>query len=163
MPIVSSAVPVGELPFTGVAPVVPPVVEVSAEDVTVQSHSEESPKSEESQSTQDQSPTVEELTVAQKWAAKLDAKRKQHANLAAEIERLEAQVRSAELLDSVTAGSIIAARVGRAETAKEVTATVLGIQTLESGDLRYKICYGEGFETETAIISSAQIVDIMNV
>ncbi|BAN92326.1 hypothetical protein X534_gp15 [Ralstonia phage RSB3] len=103
---------------------------------------------------------VGELTPSQKVAAKIAAKRASVAKLLAEIEKLEGQFRAADLLDSVKAGSIIVARVGRAETSREVTATVIGVQTLESGDRRLKIYFGEGFDAETVVIQDSQIVDV---
>ena len=102
-----------------------------------------------------------ELTASQRISAKIDAKRAQVAKLNAEIEKLEGQFRSADLLDSIKAGSVIKARVGRAETARDVAASVVGVQTLDNGDLRYKIFFGEGFDAETFVIQSSQIVDVV--
>ncbi|CAI3971360.1 hypothetical protein VAC51_00029 [Variovorax phage VAC_51] len=104
-----------------------------------------------------------ELTASQKIAAKIASKKAQIVKLTGEIERLEGQFRSADLLDSVKAGSVIKARVGRAETAREVTASVTGVQQLEGGDVRYKIFFGEGFDAETIVIQPSQIVDVVQV
>lgn len=104
-----------------------------------------------------------ELTASQKIAAKIEAKRAQVTKLNAEIEKLEGQFRSADLLDGIKAGSVIVARVGRAETAREVVASVVGVQTLPTGDLRYKVFFGEGFDAETVVIQSSQIVDVKQV
>lgn len=104
-----------------------------------------------------------ELTASQKIAAKIASKKAQIIKLTEEVQRLEGQFRSADLLDSVKAGSVIKARVGRAETAREVTASVIGVQTLESGDVRYKVYFGEGFDAETVVIQSSQIVDVVQV
>ena len=104
-----------------------------------------------------------ELTASQRISAKIYSKRAQVAKLNAEIEKLEGQFRSADLLDSIKAGSVIKARVGRAETARDVTASVVGVQTLESGDLRYKVYFGEGFDAETVVIQSSQIIDVVQV
>ena len=104
-----------------------------------------------------------ELTASQRISAKIDSKRAQVAKLNAEIEKLEGQFRSADLLGSIKAGSVIKARVGRAETAREVTASVIGVQTLESGDVRYKIFFGEGFSSLTVVIHSSQIIDVVQV
>lgn len=107
--------------------------------------------------------SVVELTASQKIAAKIDAKRAQITKLTAEIDKLEGQFRSADLLDSITTGSVIKARVGRAETAREVQASVVGVQTLENGDRRLKIFFGEGFDAETVVIQDSQIVDVVQV
>lgn len=104
-----------------------------------------------------------ELTTSQKIAAKITAKKAQIVKLTAEVATLEGQYRSADLLDSVKAGSVIVARVGRADTAKEVTASVVGVQTLETGDKRFKIFYGEGVDAELVVIQSNQIVDVKTV
>lgn len=104
-----------------------------------------------------------ELTPSQKLAAKIASKKAQVVKLNDEIERLEGQFRSVDLLDKIKPSSIIVARVGRAETSREVDATVLGVQTLPNGDLRYKVYFGEGFEAETVVIQSSQIVDVKQV
>ena len=108
-------------------------------------------------------PDAVEQSASQRIGAKLTAKKAQLEKLTAEIEKLEAQFRSADLLDKVQAGSIIVARVGRAETAREVVASVVGVQRLENGDRRLKIYFGEGFEAETVVIQDSQIVDIQSV
>lgn len=108
-------------------------------------------------------PAQPELTPSQKIAAKIAAKQAQITKLTAEIEKLEQQFRSADLLDSVKQGSVIVARVGRAETAREVTASVVGVQTLENGDRRLKIYFGDGFDAETVVIQDSQIVDVKQV
>ena len=104
-----------------------------------------------------------EFTASQRISAKIDSKRAQVAKLNAEIEKLEGQFRLADLLDSIKAGSTIKARVGRAETARDVTAEVVGVQTLDNGDLRYKIFIGEGFDAEAVVIQSSQIIDVEQV
>ena len=102
-----------------------------------------------------------ELTASQRISAKIESKRAQVTKLNAEIEKLEGQFRSADLLDSIKAGSVIKARVGRAETARDVTASVVGVQTLDNGDARYKIFFGEGFSSLTVVIQSSQIIDVV--
>lgn len=189
MPIQAPTVaPVVQLPVTGVDPtaaaaaapvvaapvVVAPVLSAADADLieatkaqfagnaagaTVPSEQAATP---ESTTAGDTAPTPE-LTPSQKIAAKIEAKKAQIVKLTGEVERLEAQFRSADLLDSVKQGSIIVARVGRAETAREVTASVIGVQTLESGDVRYKIYFGEGFDAETVVIQSSQIIDVKQV
>lgn len=104
-----------------------------------------------------------ELTPSQKIAAKIEAKKAQVTKLVVEIEKLEAQFRSADLLDTIKEGSVIVARVGRAETAREVTAAVVGVQTLDNGDRRLKIYFGTGFDAETVVIQDSQIIDVKSV
>ena len=109
--------------------------------------------------TPDAGPTVE-LTASQKLAAKIESKKVQVAKLVEEIAKLEQQFRAADLLDAVKEGSVIIARVGRAETAREVEASVIGVQTLPNGDRRLKIFFGEGFDSETVVIQDSQIIDV---
>lgn len=110
----------------------------------------------------DAAPAVE-LSPSQKLAAKIASKKAQVVKLNEEIERLEGQFRTIDLLDKVKPSSIIVARVGRADTSREVDATVLGVQTLPNGDLRYKVYFGEGFDAETVVIQASQIVDVKQV
>lgn len=106
---------------------------------------------------------ADEKTISQKIAEKIVAKKAQVVKLTEEIERLEGQFRSADLLDRVKDGSVIVARVGRADTAKEVTASVVGVQTLDNGDKRFKIFFGAGFDADTVVIQASQIVDVKQV
>ena len=64
---------------------------------------------------------------------------------------------------AVKEGAVIVARVGRAETSKEVLAQVLGITTLENGDRRLKIFFGQGVDAEMAVIQDSQIVDVRTI
>lgn len=105
-------------------------------------------------------PVVKPTKAPQTTAEKIAAKRKQLDALNKEIERLEARERAGDLLGQVKAGSVIVARVGRAETSREVTASVVGVQTLDNGDSRYKIFFGEGVDAELVVIQSSQILDV---
>lgn len=144
-----SAVPVAA-PEVVAAPVnVAPVAEV----VNVQANLPEGTPTEAS---------AEATEPEDKLLAKIEAKKAQYVKLAAEIERLEQQHRAASRLSGVKAGSVIDARVGRAETSRVVRAAVLGVQTLDNGDLRFKVYYGEGMDAETAVIQTSQIVDVIS-
>ena len=160
--VAPSVAPVVQLPVTGVDPTAQaPAVAATAAPVVVAPQLSAA-DAELIAATQAQFATQPpELTASQRISAKIESKRAHVAKLNAEIEKLEGQLRSADLLDSIKAGSVIKARVGRAETARDVTASVVGVQTLESGDLRYKIFFGEGFEAETVVIQSSQIIDVV--
>lgn len=98
-----------------------------------------------------------------KLAKKIDAKKAQYIKLGEEILKLEQQFNVIDKLMAVKAGAVIVARVGRAETSKEVLAQVLGITTLENGDRRLKIFYGDGADAEVAVIQDSQIVDVRTI
>lgn len=95
-----------------------------------------------------------------KRAKKLDAKREQYRKLGEEIQKLQQQFDVADKMASIGQGSNIVARVGRADTAREVDATVVGVQHLPSGERRLKIVFGNGFDTETVVIQDSQIVGV---
>lgn len=148
---VTAAVAAVALPETGIAPqaaVVQVVEEVSAADPVGTTAA-----------TADAAPEAPK-TRGEILAAKITAKQLQYGKLADEIAKLEQQFRAVDLLDSVKQGSVIIAKVGRADTAKEVEASVIGVQTLENGDRRLKIFFGDGFDSETVIIQDSQIVDV---
>jgi len=81
------------------------------------------------------------------------------------IANLEAEIQVASKLESVQAGTSIVARLGRAGsngepgTLREVPATVVAVQDTEAGR-RYKVSYGEGFDTDVVVIQTSQIVQI---
>lgn len=103
------------------------------------------------------------LTKGEQLAAKIDVLEKRIEADTKKLEQLKGLLNAVDLLEGIKAGSLIVAKVGRADTAKEVTATVVGVQTLESGDKRFKIYYGEGFEADTVVIQESQIVDVKQV
>lgn len=60
---------------------------------------------------------------------------------------------------TIPAVAAVAAKAATEGTLRNVEATVLGVQELETG-IRYKIAFGEGFDADTAIIQASQIVQI---
>lgn len=103
------------------------------------------------------------LTPSQKLAAKIATLKNRILKDSETLTTLEAQYRAADMLDQIKAGSVIKARVGRADTAREVTASVIGVQILDSGDRRLKVYFGEGFDAETVVIQDSQIIDVVQV
>ncbi|APU03158.1 hypothetical protein HOR51_gp17 [Ralstonia phage phiAp1] len=104
-------------------------------------------------------PVTEDAPLV-KLAKKIDAKREQYRKLGEEIQRLQNQFDVADKMAGIAQGSNIIARVGRADTAREVEATVVGVQFLDNGERRLKIVFGAGFDTETVVIQDSQIVGI---
>lgn len=103
------------------------------------------------------------LTKAEQLQGKIDTLQKRIAADTAKLAQLQGLFNAVDLLDGIKAGSVITAKVGRAETAKEVVATVVGVQTLDNGDKRFKIYFGEGFDADTVVIQESQIVDVKQV
>jgi hypothetical protein len=102
------------------------------------------------------------LTRAEKQAAQVLVLTKRIEADTAKLAELRNDIETASRLDGVEAGSAIVARIGRAETSKEVPARVLGVKEDEAtGSRRYKIAYGEGFDADTAVIQASQIVSVI--
>jgi hypothetical protein len=101
------------------------------------------------------------LTPAQKRLARKDVLEKR---IAADTEALAAlvqEIQTSERLASVKEGTAIVAKVGRAETAREVAARVLGVKDDDNGSRRYKITFGSGFDADTIVIQPSQIVSVI--
>jgi hypothetical protein len=101
------------------------------------------------------------LTRAQKQAAQIEVLEKRIAADTAKLAEVKLDIETASRLDGVVAGSAIIARIGRAETSKEVAARVLGIKEDDNGSRRYKIAFGEGFDADAAIIQASQIIRVL--
>jgi len=140
------------LPATGAAP------EAAATPVVV-----EAPAVENKPAVEPNTAPAEPVSKADQLKAKIEALNKQIETASKKREQLEALLRSVDLLDGIKSGSVVVAKVGRAETAKEVVATVVGVQTLGSGDKRFKIYYGQGFDADTVVIQESQILDVRQV
>lgn len=88
--------------------------------------------------------------------AKLDERR---AVLIERILAAEEELITARLLDTVGVGTRIKFYVGRGETRREVEGVV--IARAEGGeDRRLKAQFGEGFDTEVAVIQPAHITQV---
>lgn len=101
------------------------------------------------------------LTRAEKQAAQVLVLTKRIEADTAKLAELKNDIETASRLDGVEAGSAIVARIGRADTSKEVAARVLGVKEDDAGSRRYKIAYGEGFDADTAVIQASQIVSVI--
>ncbi len=101
------------------------------------------------------------LTRAQKQANQVELLEKRIAADTAKLQEVKLDIETAARLDGVGEGSAIVARIGRADTSKEVAARVLGVKEDENGSRRYKIAFGSGFDADAAIIQASQIVRIL--
>jgi hypothetical protein len=100
------------------------------------------------------------LTRSEKLAAQIVTLEKRIAADTAKVEEVKAELEVTERLASVGVGTLIVAKLGRAETARSVDAEVLGVKDDENGARRYKISFGEGFDADTVVIQPAQIAGI---
>jgi len=101
------------------------------------------------------------LTRAEKYAKAIAALEKQVVTATAKLADLKLEAETSGKLESVVEGSAITARIGRAETSRNVSARVVGVQELETGARRFKILFGSGIDTDTAVIQEAQIVEVL--
>lgn len=101
-------------------------------------------------------------TRKEKLADRIEVLEKRIVSDTAELAEKRLQLESVDLLASVAAGSNVIIRVGRAETSREVSATILGVKTTDSGDIRYKASFGEGFDAEVVIIQESQIISLVS-
>lgn len=101
-------------------------------------------------------------TRKEKLSDRIEVLEKRIASDNAELAEKKLQLESVDRLASVAAGSNVIIRVGRAETSREVSATILGVKTTDSGDIRYKASFGEGFDAEVVIIQESQIISVVS-
>lgn len=101
------------------------------------------------------------LTRAEKLAKTIDTLQKRIAADTAKIEELQLEAETSGRLAGVVEGTVISAKLGRAETTRIVTARVVGIKEEESGARKFKILFGSGIDTDTVIIQESQIVEVL--
>lgn len=102
------------------------------------------------------------LTRAEKVQARIDLLTKRIAADTAALEAIRLEVETAAKLAGVVAGTAIVAKLGRAETTREVNARVTGVKEDENGSVKYKIVFGEGFDADVQIINASQIVRVID-
>lgn len=100
------------------------------------------------------------LTRAEKLAAQIATIEKRIVTDTAKVAELKQELETSERLSSVGVGTLITAKLGRAETTREVAAEVVGVKDDEAGRRLYKISFGEGFDADVQIIQPHQIVAI---
>lgn len=99
------------------------------------------------------------LSRVEKLAAQIATIEKRIETDTAKVADLKQELETAQRLADVREGTLIIAKLGRAETVREVPATVLGKKEDDNG-VRYKIEFGDGFDKDVTVIQPAQIVAI---
>lgn len=106
-------------------------------------------------------PEAPKLTAAEKRAKQIDVLTKRIETDTVKLAELKLEHETAERLSSVGEGSVVEVRIGRAETSRNVTGTILGVKEDENtGSKRYKFAYGSGFDADTIVIQPSQIVSV---
>lgn len=97
------------------------------------------------------------LTRREKLLAQYNTAFAKHADLAAKLQELAAEINSIDALSAVTVGSIVVVTVGRGDEAKEVEASVIGVREEEDGSKTYKVTYGSGFDADIAVVNGNKL------
>ena len=102
-------------------------------------------------------PEAVKLTRREKLLAQYGATFAKHAELAAKLQELAAEINSIDALAAVTVGSVVVVTVGRGDEAKEVEANVIGVREEEDGSKTYKVTYGSGFDADIAVVKGNKL------
>ena len=97
------------------------------------------------------------LTRREKLLAQYTTAFAKHAELAAKLQELAAEINSIDALAAVTVGSVFVVTVGRGDEAKEVEASVIGVREEEDGSKTYKVTYGSGFDADIAVVKGNKL------
>ena len=97
------------------------------------------------------------LTRREKLLAQYNTAFAKHAELAAKLQELAAEINSIDALAAVTVGSVVVVTVGRGYEAKGVEATVIGVREEEDGSKTYKVTYGSGFDADIAVVKGNKL------
>ena len=97
------------------------------------------------------------LTRREKLLAQYNAAFAKHAELAAKLQELAAEINSIDALAAVTVGSVVVVTVGRGDEAKEVEANVIGVREEEDGSKTYKVTYGSGFDADIVVVKGNKL------
>ena len=97
------------------------------------------------------------LTRREKLLAQYNAAFAKHAELAAKLQELAAEINSIDALAAVTVGSVVVVAVGRGDEAMEVEANVIGVREEEDGSKTYKVTYGSGFDADIAVVKGNKL------
>lgn len=101
------------------------------------------------------------LTRDEKYAARIETLTKRIAADTESLAAISLERETAGKLTNVGVNSAIVAKLGRAETTRNVNARVVGVKEEESGARKFKILFGEGIDTDTVIIQESQIVEVL--
>ena len=102
-------------------------------------------------------PEAVKLTRREKLLAQYNTTFAKHAELAAKLQELAAEINSIDALAAVTVGSVVVVTVGRGDDAKEVDASVIGVREEEDGSKTYKVTYGSGFDADIAVVKGNKL------
>ena len=102
-------------------------------------------------------PEAVKLTRREKLLAQYNTTFAKHAELAAKLQELAAEINSIDALAAVTVGSVVVVTVGRGDEAKEVDASVIGVREEEDGSKAYKVTYGSGFDADIAVVKGNKL------
>ena len=97
------------------------------------------------------------LTRREKLLAQYNTAFTKHAELAAKLQELAAEINSIDALAAVTVGSTVVVTVGRGDDAKEVEASVIGVREEDDGSKTYKVTYGSGFDADIAVVKGNKL------
>ena len=102
-------------------------------------------------------PEAVKLTRREKLLAQYNTAFAKHAELAAKLQELAAEINSIDALAAVTVGSVVVVTVGRGDEAKEVEASVIGVREEDDGSKTYKVTYGSGFDADIAVVKGNKL------
>jgi len=97
------------------------------------------------------------LTRREKLVAQYNTAFSKHAELAAKLQELAAEINSIDALAAVTVGSVVVVTVGRGDASMEVEAHVIGVREEEDGSKTYKVTYGSGFDADIAVVKGNKL------
>ena len=97
------------------------------------------------------------LTRREKLLAQYNTAFAKHAELAAKLQELAAEIRSIDALAAVAVGSVVIVTVGRGDASLEVEASVIGVREEEDGSKAYKVTYGSGFDADIAVVKGNKL------
>lgn len=97
------------------------------------------------------------LTRREKLVAQYNTAFSKHAELAAKLQELAAEINSIDALAAVTVGSVVVVTVGRGDASLEVEAHVIGVREEEDGSKTYKVTYGSGFDADIAVVKGNKL------
>ena len=97
------------------------------------------------------------LTRREKLLAQYNTAFAKHAEFAAKLQELAAEINSIDALAAVTVGSVVVVTVGRGDEAKEVDASVIGVREEEDGSKTYKVTYGSGFDADISVVKGNKL------
>lgn len=100
---------------------------------------------------------VVKLTRREKLLAAYNKTRERALKDAETLKELVEEINSIDLLASTDVGATVIISVGRGEDAKDVRGTVIGVKDDEETGKTFKVQYGEGFDTDVAVVKASKI------